>query len=87
MDIFEPPHPPPSLKILKKVGFKWGGGVWRGSGPKIYWWMRLLHKIMILQGVQLTIQRLGVGYANRPKKAQKAGNVVFYPTYACLDLI
>ena len=25
---------------------------------------------MILQGVKLTIQPLGVGYANRPKKAE-----------------
>ena len=28
---------------------------------------------MILQGVKLTIQPLGVGYANRPKKAQNGG--------------
>ena len=37
--------------------------------------MRLLDKIMILQGVKLTIQPLGVGYANRPKKAQNGGGV------------
>ena len=42
---------------------------------------------MILQGVKLTIQPLGVGYANRPKKAQKGGYVVISPTYACLALI
>ena len=28
---------------------------------------------MILQGVKLTIQPLGVGYANRPKKAKNGG--------------
>ena len=42
---------------------------------------------MILQGVKLTIQPLGVGYANRPKKAQKGGYVAFSPIYACLALI
>ena len=34
---------------------------------------------MILQGVKLTIQPLGVGYANRPKKAQMGGYVAFPP--------
>ena len=62
-----PPPPPPLLENLKKVGFKWGGGgSWGVSGPKTHWGMRLLDKIMILQGVKLTIQSLGVGYANRP---------------------
>ena len=42
---------------------------------------------MILQGVKLTIQPLGVGYANRPKKAQNGGYVAFSPIYACLALI
>ena len=42
---------------------------------------------MILQGVKLTIQPLGVGYANRPKKAQKGGYVAFSPIYACLALL
>ena len=42
---------------------------------------------MILQGVKLTIQPLGVGYANRPKKAKMGGYVAFYPIYACLALI
>ena len=42
---------------------------------------------MILQGVKLTIQPLGVGYANRPKKAQNGGYVAFVPIYACLALI
>ena len=41
---------------------------------------------MILQGVKLTIQPLGVGYANRPKKAKNGGYVVFSPIYACLAL-
>ena len=71
---FDHPHPsspPPHLpQNLKKVGFKWGGGGLGGSGPKTHWGMRVLKKIMILQGVKQTIQPLGVGYANSPKKAQ-----------------
>ena len=64
------------------------GGVWGGgSGPKTHWGMRLLDKIMILQGVKLTIQPRGVWYANRPKKAKMGGYVAFSPTYACLALI
>ena len=42
---------------------------------------------MILQGVKLTIQPLGVGYVNSPKKAQNGGYVAFSPIYACLALI
>ena len=80
-----PPHPPPLPQNLKKVGFKWGG--LGGSGPKTHWGMRLLDKIMILQGVKLTIQPLGVGYANRPKNAKMGGYVAFSPIYACLALI
>ena len=34
---------------------------------------------MILQGVKITIQPLGVGYANRPKKAKMGGYVAFSP--------
>ena len=34
---------------------------------------------MILQGVKLTIQPLGVGYANRPKKAQNGGVCGVFP--------
>ena len=42
---------------------------------------------MILQGVKLTIQPLGVGYANRPEKAHNAGYVAFSPIYLpCFDL-
>ena len=58
-----------------------------GSGPKTHWGMHLMDKIMILQGVKQTIQPLGVGYANRPKKAKMRGYVVFSPIYACLALI
>ena len=49
-----PPPPPTSLKTSKK----WvsSGGVLGGSGPKTHWGMRLLDKIMILQGVTRTIQ-------------------------------
>ena len=59
--LLTPPPPPPPKKWVSS-----GGGL-RGSGPKTHWGMRLLDKIMILQGVKLTIQPLGVGYANRPK--------------------
>ena len=38
---------------------------------------------MILQGVKLTIQPLGVGYANRPKKARNGGVCGVFP-YICL---
>ena len=72
-----PPPPPPLPQNLKKVGFKWGGS--GGSGPKTHWGMRLLDKIMILQGVKPTIQPLGVGYVNRPKKAKMGGYVAFSP--------
>ena len=86
---FDPPPPPTHLpQNLKKVGFKWGGS--RGSGPKTDWGMRLLDKIMILQGVKLTIQPFEVGYANRPKKAQNGGGGVMWRfplIYACLALI
>ena len=75
--------PPPQK--FQKVGFKWG--VLGGSGPKTHWGMRFLDKIMILQGVKQTIQPLGVGYANRPKKAQNGGYVAFSLIYACLALI
>ena len=34
---------------------------------------------MILQGVKLTIQPLGVGYANRPKKAKMGGLCGVFP--------
>ena len=69
--LFDPPYT--SLKTSKK----WvsSGGQSGGSGPKTHWGMHLLDKIMILQGVKLTIQPLGVGYANRPKKAQNGGGV------------
>ena len=76
-----PPPPPPLPQNLKKVGFKWGGGGLGGSGPKTHWGMHLLDKIMILQGVKPTIQPLGVGYANRPKKAKMGGYVAFSPIY------
>ena len=83
---FTPPPPPTSLKSSKKWVSSGGGGS-GGSGPKTHWGMHLLDKIMILQGVKPTIQPLGVGYANRPKKAQIGGYVVFSPIYACLALI
>ena len=66
-----PSHP--YLKTSKKwvsSGGRLGGG---GSGPKTHWGMHLLNKLRILQGVKVTIQPLGVGYANGPKKAQMGG--------------
>ena len=80
-----PPPPAPPSKP-QKSGFQVGGGL-GGSGPKTHWVMRLLDKIMILQGVKLTIHPLGVGHANRPKKAKMGGHVVFSPIYACVALI
>ena len=86
-DIFDPPPPPPPtpppppLKGSKKRVSS-GGGL-GGSGPKTHWGMHLLEKIMILLGVNLTIQPPGVGYANRPKKAKMGGYVAFSP-YICL---
>ena len=78
--------PPPSLKSPKS-GFQVGGGL-DGSGPNTHWGMCLLDKIMILHGVKLTIQPLGVGYANRPKKAQKGGVCGVFPYIrACVALI
>ena len=77
-----PLNPPTSLKSSKKWVSS-GGGL-GGSGPKTHGGMRLLDKIMILQGVKPTIQPLGPGYANRPKMG---GYVAFSPVYACLALI
>ena len=86
MTFLTPPHPPPtSLKTSKKWVSSGGGGL-DGSGPKTHWGMRLLDKIMILQGAKQTIQPLGVGYANSPKKAKMGGYVAFSPIYACLAL-
>ena len=81
-----PPLPPAPASKPQTGGFQVGGGL-EGSGPKTHCGMRLLDKIMILQGVKLTIQPLGVGYANRPKEAQNGGYVAFSPIYACLALI
>ena len=52
----------------------------RGPLPHGGWGVRLLDKMMILQGVKLTIQPLGVWYMNRPKKAQNGG-VWCFPLY------
>ena len=83
--IFDPKKEGPFCQITptptptpQKVRFKWGGGP-RGVPTKTHWGMRLLEKIVILQGVKPTIQPLGVGYANRPKKAQNGGGgMVWY---------
>ena len=81
---FLTPPPPPPLSEAPKSGSQVGGG---GSGPKTHGGVRtknslgmhLLAKIMILQEVKLTIQPLGVGYANRPKKAQNGGVCGVFP--------
>ena len=82
-DIFDPTPttnpPPPSFKTSKKWVSSGGGGSRGGSRPKTHWGMCLLDKIMILQGVKQTIQPLEVGYATRPKQAQKGGHVAFSP--------
>ena len=66
---FLTPPPPPSKP--PKSGFQVGGGS--------HWGMHLLHKIMILQGVKLTIQPHGVGYANSPQKGPKWGGMWCFP--------
>ena len=74
-DIFDPR--PPSLKTSKKwvsSGGGWGGPDQKLIGGCVYW-----TKIMILQGVKLTIQPLGVAYANRPKKAPNGGVCGVFP--------
>ena len=45
-----------------------------------------MDKIMILQGVTLKIQPLGVGYANRPKKAQNGGGGYVAFSHICMGL-
>ena len=65
--------PPPLPQKPQKVGYKWGG--LGGSRPKTHWGMHLLDNIIILQGVKLIIQPLGVGNANSPKKAKMGGGV------------
>ena len=85
-NIFDPPPPPHFPQNFKKVGFKWGGG---SGGVRT---KNSLGDVFIGQNndftrVKLTIQPLGAGYANRPKKAQNEGYVVFSPIYACLALI
>ena len=80
------PHLPENLQ---KVVFKCGEGSRGGPAQNFVGGVRLLDKIMFSQGVDLTIQPLGVGYANRPKKTQNGGYVAFSP-YICLpgfDLI
>ena len=68
----------PQCRLVSN-GFKWGRGGFGGSGPKTYWGICLFDKKMILQGIKLTIQPLGVGYANRPKKAQNGGVCGIFP--------
>ena len=66
---FDPAPPPP-----QKMGFKWGSGQTKHSLGDGF-----LDKMIILQGVKPTIQRFGVGYANRPKKAQNGGLCGIFP--------
>ena len=77
-DIFDPP--PPLKKSQFQVG---GGGAMVASKTNNHRGIRLFDKIMILQGVKPTIPPLGVGYANRRKKAQNGGggDVVYSHVY------
>ena len=75
------------IKISMRTARPPSGGGLGASGPKSHWGMHLLDKIMILQRFKLTIQPLGVGYANSPKKAKMGGYVAFSPIYASLALI
>ena len=70
-----------TLTTIYHIALNLNSWWWWGSGPKTHWGMRLLDKMMILQGV--AIQPLEVGYANRPKKG---GYVVVSPicVLACL---
>ena len=73
----DPPPTPTCLKSSKKwVSGKGDLGV---SGPKTHWGMHLLDNVMSLQRVIPTIQPLGVGYANRPQKAQNGGLCGVFP--------
>ena len=79
-NIFDPSLSAPAQKN-GFVGGVWGGPDQRLIGGCVYC---LLDKIMILQGVKPTIQALGVGYANRPKKAQNGGGM--WPFLICTGL-
>ena len=80
-DIFDPPPSPPSKP--QKSGYQVGGGGLGRCGPKTHWGMRLLDKIMILQGVK-QMRPLEVRYTNSPKKAQKGGGMWRFPLYTGL---
>ena len=68
--------PTPALTC---VGVSGGGG---GVRTKTHRGVRFLDKIMILQGVEQTIQSLEVGYANR---AKRGGRVMWcFPLFAGL---
>ena len=75
-NIFDPAPNNPLQTSKKWVSS--GGGL-GGSGPKTHWAMQLLDKIMILQGVKLTIHPLEVGYANSPKKVRNGGVCGIFP--------
>ena len=85
MTLLTPPPPPPLAQKLKKVGFKWGLGL-GGPDQKNHWAMCLLDQIMILQGVKETIQPLGVGCKNGPKKVGYVAFICGPYMYACLAL-
>ena len=66
--LFQSQGPIPAGEQAHCGAFCSSGGGLEGFRTKTHWVVCLLDKIMILQGVRPTIQRLGVGYANRPKK-------------------
>ena len=74
---FLTPPPPHLPQNLKKVGFKWGGS--RGVWTKNSLGDAFIGQNNDFTGVKLTIQPLGVGYANSPKKAQNGGVCGVFP--------
>ena len=69
--IFNNLHPAPTAS-LKKKWLSRGGGV-GGADKKLTRGCVFWYKTMILQGVKLTIQPLGVGHANRPINPENGG--------------
>ena len=82
--------PPPPLQTSLKGSKKWlssgGGGVGGGSGPKTLWDAFFGQNNDFTRGYTNN-STLEVGYANRPKKAQRGGYVAFSPIYGPVWLL
>ena len=79
---------PTPLSKAQKSGSQVGGGGGLGGRDQNSLGDAFIGQIMILQGVKLTIQPLGVGYANRPKEAQTGAVCGVFPYIrACVALI